>query len=213
MDDSLKRSVETEDVDALYSIISYDLDVLETLDQIPLIDTPLHIAASVGNTHFALEIATLKPSFAWRLNGHGLNPMHLALLNGHDQLVTSMITTEDIDLLAELLSACPSSIEDLTVRCETAVHVAVKNGRLSAFKVLLGWLRRANKEEMVKWKEEDGNTVLHVATFTNQPKVMELLIGTVNVNAKNFNGLIAMDMFRLMGDSKDSEVGKILRRA
>ncbi|KAK1551862.1 hypothetical protein Q3G72_006094 [Acer saccharum] len=237
MDDSLKRSAEAGDVDALYSIISHDPDVLETLDRIPLIDTPLHIAASVGNTHFALEMATLKPSFAWKLNGHGLSPMHLALLNGHDQLVTSMITvidselvrvkakwrmtplhyvaqTENIDLLAELLSACPSSIEDLTVRCETAVHVAVKNGRLSAFKVLLGWLRRANKEEILKWKDEDGNTVLHIATFTNQPKVVELLIGTANVNAKNFNGLTAMDMFHLMaGDSKDSEVGKILRRA
>ncbi|KAK0575166.1 hypothetical protein LWI29_034885 [Acer saccharum] len=236
MDERLKISAEAGDVDALYSIISHDPDVLETLDQIPLIDTPLHIAASVGNTHFALEIATLKPSFAWKLNGYGLSPMHLALLNGHVQLATSMVTVIDselvrvkgkgritplhlvaqmgnIDLLAEFLSACPSSIEDLTVRCETAVHVAVKNGRLSAFKVLLGWLRRVNMEEILKWNDEDGNTVLHIATSTCQPQVVKLLIGAVNVNAKNFNGLTAMDMFNLMGDSRDNNVGKILHRA
>ncbi|KAK3227638.1 hypothetical protein Dsin_007500 [Dipteronia sinensis] len=236
MDERLKNSAEAGDVDALYSIISHNLDVLETLDRIPLIDTPLHIAASVGNTHFALEIATLKPSFAWKLNGHGLSPMHLALLNGHDQLAISMVTVIDselvrvkgkgritplhlvaqmdnIDLLAEFLSACPSSIEDLTVRCETAVHVAVKNGRLSAFKVLLGWLQRVNMEEILKWNDEDGNTVLHIATSTCQPQVVKLLIGIVNINAKNLNGLTAMDMFNLMGDSRDNKVGKILHRA
>ncbi|KAL5763494.1 hypothetical protein ACOSP7_019758 [Xanthoceras sorbifolium] len=236
MDERLKRSAEAGDVDALYSMISEDPDVMETLDRLPLIDTPLHIAASAGNTHFAMEVASLKPSFAWKLNSRGLSPMHLALQNGHYQLVTSMITlidselvrvkgkwrmtplhyvaqTENIELLAEFLSACPSAIEDLTVRCETAVHVAVKNCRLSAFKVLLGWLRRVNKEEILKWKDEDGNTVLHIATFTNQPKVVELLIGTVNVNAKNFSGLTAMDIFHLMGDSRSDEVGKILHRA
>ncbi|KAH7571131.1 hypothetical protein ACOSP7_019771 [Xanthoceras sorbifolium] len=235
MDERLKRYAEAGDVDALYSIISQDPDVVETLDRIPLIDTPLHTAASAGNTHFAMEMASLKPSFAWKLNSHGLSPMHLALQNGHDQLVTSMVTLidsdlvrvkakgritplhyvaemENNDLLAEFLSACPSSIEDLTVRCETAVHVAVKNGRLSAFKVLLGWLRRVNKEEILKWKDEDGNTVLHIATSTNQPEVMKLLMGTVNVNAKNFSGQTAMDIFHLQGDSQDSKVGKILHR-
>ncbi|KAK3189305.1 hypothetical protein Dsin_028866 [Dipteronia sinensis] len=162
--------------------------------------------------------------------------MHLALLNGHDQLATSMVTVIDselvrvkgkgritplhlvaqmdnIDLLAEFLSDCPSSIEDLTVRCETAVHVAVKNGRLSAFKVLLGWLQRVNMEKILEWNDEDSNIVLHIATSTCQPQIVKLLIGTVNVNAKNLNGLTAMDMFNLMGDSRDNKVGKILHRA
>ncbi|KAL5750815.1 hypothetical protein ACOSP7_025418 [Xanthoceras sorbifolium] len=235
MDDTLKRSAEDGDVEALYSILALDPYSLERIDQVPIVDTPLHIAASLGHTNYAMEIASLKPTLAWKLNHLGLSPMHLALQNGHHQLVTAMITidsefvrvkakgritpvhylakTENIDLLAEFLSACPSSIEDLTVQCETAVHVAVKNKRYGAFKVLLGWLRRVNKEEILKWKDGDGNTVFHIATSTNQPEVMKSLIKYVNVNAENMRGLTAMDVFRLQGYSLNREVGKILRRA
>ncbi|MCI96546.1 ankyrin repeat protein, partial [Trifolium medium] len=41
----------------------------------------------------------------------GLTPLHLASENG------------DVEFLAEFLTACPDSIEDLTVRGETALHI------------------------------------------------------------------------------------------
>ncbi|KAG5390000.1 hypothetical protein IGI04_031541 [Brassica rapa subsp. trilocularis] len=102
----------------------------------------------------------------------------------------------DAELLSEFLFACPSSIEDLTVKCETAVHVAVKNGNFMAFKVLLGWLKRVKKEEILDWKDEDGNTVFHIAAMMNHTEVMKLLRKTVKVEAKNLDGKTAMDILQ-----------------
>ncbi|WZZ75001.1 hypothetical protein YC2023_086371 [Brassica napus] len=77
----------------------------------------------------------------------------------------------DAELLSELLFACPSSVEDLTIKCETALHIAVKNHQFEAFKVLLGWVQRVNREDILDWKDEDGNTIFHIAALTNQTEV------------------------------------------
>lgn len=183
MDKRLKKAAEDGDVDTLYALLAQDPYLLDRIDQIPIVETPLHVAASFGRTHFALEIATLKPSLALKLNHIGLSPMHLALGNGYIHTARGLITvdpelirvkgreritplhyvaeTEQVDLLAEFLSVCPGSIEDLTVRCETAVHVAVKNHKSRAVKVLVGWLQRVNKEEILNWKDEDGNSLAY----------------------------------------------------
>ncbi|CAG7866891.1 unnamed protein product [Brassica rapa] len=67
-----------------------------------------------------------------------------------------------------------------------------------AFKVLLGWLRRVNREEILDWKDEDGNTVFHIAASMNQTEdirsIMKLLRRTVNAEAKNSNCKTAMDL-------------------
>lgn len=46
-------------------------------------------------------------------------------------------------------------------------------------------------------------------------KVIKLIIkkASVDVNAKNFRGLTAMDIFHLQGDSQNREVGQILRQS
>ncbi|KAB1215039.1 hypothetical protein CJ030_MR4G018829 [Morella rubra] len=63
----------------LYSSIPTDPEVLDNIDKIPFVDTPLHAASSAGQIRFAMEIMMLKPSFARKLNQDGLTPMHLAL--------------------------------------------------------------------------------------------------------------------------------------
>ncbi|XP_044476900.1 ankyrin repeat-containing protein BDA1-like [Mangifera indica] len=122
---------------------------------------------------------------------------------------------DDESSLAEFLHVCPSSIKDLTVKSETAVHVAIKNASLNAFKVLLGWFRYFNKEEMLYSKDEDGNNALHTAVSANQPEVVKLLIGCMKVNIENSNGLTALDMFyeRQAQGLVDAAVGDILLTA
>ncbi|XP_021293105.1 ankyrin repeat-containing protein BDA1-like [Herrania umbratica] len=235
MDEQLQIAAENGDVDALYTRLAQDPYLLDRIDRIPIVDTPLHVAARAGKPHFAMEVANLKPSLAWKLNHVGLSPFHLALQNKCTYMVRGLIATDsqlirvkakgmitplhylaqtdDADLLAEILSACPSSVEDTTIHCETAVHIAVKNCSIGAFKVLLGWLRRIDKEDILNWKDEDGNTALHIATSTNLTEVLKLLVKNVNVNVKNFNGLTAMDIFHLQGTLQNIEIGKTLRRA
>jgi ankyrin repeat protein len=53
------------------------------------------------------------------------------------------------------------------------VHISVKNHQCFAFKVLLGWIKRANRKEILDWKDEDGNTVFHIAALINQTEVRE----------------------------------------
>lgn len=78
---------------------------------------------------------------------------------------------ENTDLLAQFLLACPRSIDDVTNRQESAVRVAVANCRTEALKVLMGWLYRTNKKDVLKWKDDKGNTLLHIAAYTNQFQV------------------------------------------
>ncbi|KAA8525986.1 hypothetical protein F0562_007914 [Nyssa sinensis] len=197
MDESLRQAVENGNIDALYASIRDDPYVLEKIDQIPFVGTPLHIAASAGHTHFAIEIMSLKPSFGRKLNPDGFSPVDLALQNGHYMTVRRLIELDgellrvqgrqritplhyvaekdNIYLLDEFLLACPTSIQDLTIRRETAVHIAVRNSRFEAFRVLLEWLEWEGQEEILKWQDEEGNNVLHVAAYTNQPKAYSLL--------------------------------------
>lgn len=189
----LKKAAKSGRVDVLYKLLAQDPHLLKDLDTILIADTPLHVAARAGKNHFAMEVASLKPSLACKLNEDGLSPMHLALRNGHNETARGLATVDsnlirvkgkdritslhlvaeigDIDLLEEFLLACPSAIEDLTVRRETAVHVAVKHQSLQALKFLFGWLHRKNMEDVLNWKDEEGNTVLHIGVLKNDLKV------------------------------------------
>ncbi|XP_031265485.1 ankyrin repeat-containing protein BDA1-like [Pistacia vera] len=83
---------------------------------------------------------------------------------------------DDVANLEDFLYVCPSSIQDLTVKSETAVHVAIKSRSFTALKFLLKWLRRNDKEEILSCKDEQGNNVLHTAISENQT---ESLVETV----------------------------------
>ena len=188
------------DIDRLYALIQRDPYILEDVDAIPFVDTPLHVAASAGHIQFATEIMKLKPSFALKLNPQGFSPIHLALQKDHKKLVHHFVDinkdlvrvrgregitplhivsqTGEIDLLAKFLSACPDSIEDVTVRSETALHVAVENKQFESLQVLVGWLNRNARacattleRTILNSKDEAGNTILHLSALSDDRQV------------------------------------------
>lgn len=188
-----------KEIELLYSLINRDPDFLHAVDKKHFVDTPLHFAAGEGRTQLALEIQRLMPSFGAKLNAAGLSPLHLALQRGHADTVRAMVRlnpelvgvqgregitplhyaaeTDAVDMLAEFLLWSPESIEKLTVREETAAHVAVRHRKFAAFKVLMGWMKRKYKRRVIlTWKDLDGNTVLHLAASTNQPQVNLLFL-------------------------------------
>ena len=167
-------------IEDFYSlIIREDVRILEDIEELPFVDTPLHIAASAGGTQhiqFAMEMMRLKPSFARKLNLNGYSPIHLALQERHTQMVHRLLqvdgdlvrvkgkkgrtplhdvaaaatTEQQLDLLDKFLSDCPNSIEDVTIQNQTALHIALlENNKLDAFKRLVRWLRK-NKSENAK---------------------------------------------------------------
>ncbi|KAL3530132.1 hypothetical protein ACH5RR_009454 [Cinchona calisaya] len=212
----LAEASQTGNTEAFYALLQQNPYLLDDIDKIPFVDTPLHISASAGFTHFALEILTLKSSFGKKLNPDGFSPIDLALRFGHAQTVKRLVDNDphligvkgkerftalhyvaevdDVDLLAEFLVKSPKSVEDLTIRGETAVHVAVRNRNVRALKVLLGFLQLTEKEKILNWEDENGDTVLHIAASTNNIEVVRLLVGKVNINHKNQAGLTALDI-------------------
>ena len=111
MDPRLEAVARAGDIDALYSLMKEDASVLERIDEVQFMDTPLHIAASQGQLYFSMEIMRLKPSYARMPNQDGYSPLHLALLNGHSQLVLRLL---DVD--KDLVDVCCPSRARFVIR-------------------------------------------------------------------------------------------------
>lgn len=70
------------DINALYALIRQDPGILEETDMKQFVETPLHVAASHGKPHFALEMMELKPSSARKWNQDRFTPIHVAVRRG-----------------------------------------------------------------------------------------------------------------------------------
>ncbi|KAL5147441.1 Ankyrin repeat-containing protein BDA1 [Glycine soja] len=221
--DALKVAAEGNNIDGLYHEIQQDPRILESIDSIPFVETPLHVAATLGHFEFATEIMTLKPSFAQKLNPEGFTPIHLALQCNHDEMVLRLVEmNKDLvrvkgregftplhlasqenktELLHKFLKACPDSIEDVTARSETALHIAVKHGHYEILQVLFRWLKRNSRKDslkfirtMLNWKDQKGNTVVHVAALNDHIEAVSLLSTIADLDARNLEGQTASDI-------------------
>ncbi|WJX87938.1 hypothetical protein P8452_70072 [Trifolium repens] len=235
--DILRPVAEEGNIDLLYNVLKNKPSILEDIDSEQLVETPLHIAASKGHIPFAAEIMNWKPSFALKLNPEGLSPIHLAIQNKRMMLCFVGMNKDlvrvkgkggrtplhlaseigDVDILYELLLACPDSLEDVTVWGETALHIAAKNNNYDALRLLVYFLRK-NKgrgAEMVEYKilnqkDELGNTILHISAEKKIPKeIIQLLIKNteIHLNAKNSASQTALDI------ATDTEIIKLLSSA
>ncbi|KAG4201789.1 hypothetical protein ERO13_A05G300266v2 [Gossypium hirsutum] len=205
MDERLKRAAETGNLDALYSFIHHDANVFKRIDKMEFVDTPLHVAAVAGNTGFAIEMMNLKPPFARKLNPDGVLH-HVALDENY------------IHLLSRVLNICPDCIFDLTVRRQTALHIAAESNNFEAFKAMLEWIQSAfedNKSmrsKILNFQDKDSNTVLHLAASINHPQMIKLLIecGEVDKNKINDRGFTAMDVLQRQTVADNTESVNIL---
>ncbi|XP_071917258.1 ankyrin repeat-containing protein BDA1-like [Coffea arabica] len=230
-------------VDALYKLIEKEPEILDSVNKVQVVHTPLHEAAKAGQTKFAIELTALMPSFAKKLNPQGLSPLHLAVMSEAHELAeeragknkTAMalikldaelvrvkgremmtplhyaVRENNLELLAEFLCACPKSISDLTNEHQSAVHIAVQERKFDAFKVLLGWLSRRNKEEVLRFKDSDGNTALHIAVATEQFEVVRELSSKVKINSLNSEGLTAWDIANAKRSVISGNIKKFLK--
>ncbi|EOY19746.1 Ankyrin repeat protein [Theobroma cacao] len=205
MDDRLIKASQVGDIDALYELIWEDDNVLKRIDEKMFVDSPLHIAASFGQTRFAMEMMNFIPSFSKNLNKSGFSPMHLALINGHFELVSLFLHADaglvrvkgrggltplhyaikngNLNFVAKFLLACPESIEDVTVRGETVLYIAIKSDMLEALEVLVRWFQRICHKDALdwlefipNWKDEEGNTALDIAVSNSQIQACLILL-------------------------------------
>ncbi|XVF83546.1 hypothetical protein PTKIN_Ptkin16aG0497700 [Pterospermum kingtungense] len=208
MDESLRNAARGGNVNDLYTLMHRNGNVLKRIDEVEFIDTPLHIAADAGHIDLAMEIMILKPSFARKLNTQGLSPIHLAVEKKHKELVLNILKTDkdivrvkgkngetplhyvitredDPELLPIFLNECPESIRDVTAENQTALHIAVRNNKEEALKILCKMLRKTDYcQDVLNQKDRKGKTALQIARDDNKSK-MAREISKCNCRRKN----------------------------
>ncbi|KAM7508865.1 hypothetical protein LguiA_019318 [Lonicera macranthoides] len=201
------------------------------------------MACLAGHLDFVKEVLKLKKKFATELNQDGFAPLHIAASNGHVEIVKEILKTDGnlcqlegrermiplhyavikgrVDVIKELLSACVDSIENLTARGETTLHLAVKNHQFQAFKVLVEYLKEFKKEDLLNGKDGQGNTILHLAVSRKQYEAIDLVLnehnvtkGTMEVNSLNKMALSPLDvLLQFQSEAGDREIEDLLRQA
>ncbi|CAN1126731.1 Ankyrin repeat-containing protein BDA1 [Linum perenne] len=196
---------------------------------------PLHMAAIAGHVDFTKEILKLKPELAIELNQDGFSALHYAAANGKLEIVRELVkVNKDLcriqgidkktplhsaavrgkgEVIMEMVMSCPDCVEDVSDEKETALHLAVKNSQFGAIKVLVDWIAEMNKGRVLNSKDEQGNTVLHLASWKKHRQVIELLVAEleVEVNAMNNTGLTALDLMLMFpSEAGDREIMEIL---
>ncbi|RQO98593.2 hypothetical protein POPTR_012G113800v4 [Populus trichocarpa] len=241
MDTRLFEAARTGNIDYLQQLLAENPFILNNTQLSA--ENPLNIAAAMGHVDFVKEIIRLKPVFAIEVNQEGFSPMHIAADNGQVEIAKELMEVDiklcrlegrqkmtpfhhaairgRAEVISLMLSGCPDCIEDETERRESALHLAVRNNRFEAIKMLVDWIREMNKEYLLNMKDEQGNTVLHLASWKKQRRVIEIFLGSgsastgsLEVNAINHTGITALDVILLFpSEAGDREIVEILRSA
>ncbi|XP_039011102.1 ankyrin repeat-containing protein BDA1-like isoform X2 [Hibiscus syriacus] len=242
MDSRLFESALTGNIDDLHKLLRENPLMLHTIS-LYTNQNPLHIASAEGHVGFVTEILKLKPEYAKEVNKDGFSPLHMAAANGHIEIVRELMNIDPklcsvagrekktpfhfaamkgrVDVINEMLGRYAECIEGVTVQKETALHLAIKNNQFEAIKVMVAWIVRMKKEDILNLKDEQGNTLLHLATWKKQRQVIELVLGSgttspglLDINATNRTGLTAMDVLQMFpSEAGDREIAEILRQA
>lgn len=127
----------------------------------------LHLAAAKGDAEMVKELVSADSSMCGARDGEGRNPVHLAAIKGRTAV------------LEELLKADPAAAASITGGGDSCLHLCVKYNRVEAMKVILQFLEGGD-DRLVNWKDQNGNTLLHLAVEKKQLEVCDFLFIYLN---------------------------------
>ncbi|KAL3500830.1 hypothetical protein ACH5RR_039923 [Cinchona calisaya] len=190
------------DVIALYRLRQEDPLILDKAILACEDKTPLHLAAMMGNVDFIKAILQVNNSSSYyymclaRDRGDR-DPLHLAviydklevlqlLINFGFQVVNYMCLARDregrnplhlaaihgrLEILQVLINAGFQGVLEKAEGGGTILHLCVKYNQLEALKTLVNTLKNG---EFVNAQDEDGMTILHLATYYGQNEIENL---------------------------------------
>ncbi|KMT18063.1 hypothetical protein BVRB_2g032550 [Beta vulgaris subsp. vulgaris] len=169
------------DVDSLINLFQEDPLILDLCMEKSscFMQSPLHVAAKMGHKEIIETILERKSNMIFAHDEDGRTLIHVAAMNGHTQV------------LEMLHRANPHATRVRTNRGETALHLCVKHNQAGALQLML----HHTDDELLNSKDDDGNTVLHLAVIGQQRQMVEMLLGRPKMekNEVNNNGLTALD--------------------
>ena len=152
--------------------------------------TPICLALRNGHTEMVRQLLQHNADLVRVKGRECMTPLHYtATTIGREGLTPPHYeakTKDYLALLENILSVCSDSITDVTTRNETALHTALKNTNLEAFKFLVGWLLRKwpDWRKILGQKDVEGNTVFHIAVSRNQTQASSLISLVMIFNSK-----------------------------
>ncbi|KAI9191957.1 hypothetical protein LWI28_015980 [Acer negundo] len=150
--------------------------------------TPLHLSCSKGHFEITRELLKLDPDLISLQDNEGRTPLHCAAIKGR------------INIIEEMLSLSLEPAEMVTKHGETILHLGVKNNQYDIVRYLT---ERLDITRLVNKPDNDGNTILHLATSGKLTTMVTYLLKLgVNVNAINSKGYTALDV--VMVDASNS---------
>lgn len=182
-----------------------------------MLETPLHVSSLLGRVEISKGFLNRNPELAKSLNSRGSSPLHLAAAKGYVQIVKELVLVNPdicfvldhdgwsplhlaaikgrVEVLTELIRVKPEAARVLTGRGETCLHLCVNYNRFEGLKVLVERLEKGN-DQFVNRKDQNGNTILHLAVAKKQIEIIKYLLckTEIDVHARNINGLTALDI-------------------
>ncbi|KAJ4727295.1 Ankyrin repeat-containing protein [Melia azedarach] len=115
--------------------------------------SPLHLASAMEHIEIVKQLLKVGNDIRLLKGREKRIPLHYAAIKGRVQIIS------------ELLSACAESVDHVTARGETALHLAVKNFQFDAFTVLVEHFKQFNKLDVLNKNDSYGNTILRPAVY------------------------------------------------
>ncbi|MGA9364746.1 MAG: ankyrin repeat domain-containing protein [Bacteroidota bacterium] len=150
--------------------------------------TLLHIAAYKGYLDIVKYLVEnevdVNPKAA-----NGITPLHLAAQQGHKEIVQYLLDHE-------------ASITAKTEKGQTPFALAVQQNQKEVVDLLIGLQKENKTSKVTEEKDNDGNTVLHLAaTANNVPTFRELLSLYPEPNVQDYDGRTPLHLACGNGDS------------
>ncbi|KAI3959426.1 hypothetical protein MKW98_019016 [Papaver atlanticum] len=204
--------------------------------------TPLHIAAMCGHVKFAEKLCSFDSRLTTEVDSHRLTPLHLAAARPSLSMVNQLLeANRDVCMekdkdgrtplylavmqdryktMRELILKKPEAYHIRYDQNQTILHLCVKHDSLISLKLLMAKdlphgdaLSVGLNAISIDSKDDDGNTILHLAAKSKQAECIKFLVEDKNtridINALNNDNVKAFDM--LTQQERDSlEIGCFL---